>query len=462
MPRALAVVALAGLPLSASAQVACNQPVGPDVLVSDITGVANYAATNGRDAFSFGNKQTDAGSLWIEYISSISRPAAHPVTVQNLFRLSTVNGAPRFEQIGQSWAFHGLCALAMNNPCATCTAPPDCSHLGVGCSSPDTAASTGTQSGLSPRWQINPSTGAFVYPPANPSYSGPIARRLQAAASDLNTTDQFFVETLVIAPDDAAAGNGANNATYRPVTFSGGPTEFAIATTGVATPGRPAIRAWHDGDLTVDEQIVGTGDGRLILSSRVTALGGGLWRYEYAIYNQNSDSGVGAFTVPVPVSATVLNPGFHSVAYTDGDGIASVTRDGAPWDFAHAGGTASWSTTPSAADPNANALLWGTLFNFRFDCDLPPGHTNAPPVSVTLWKSPATTLSAGAFTPTDCYANCDNSTITPRLNVLDFACFLELVAAGDPAANCDGSTTPPLVNVLDFTCFLNKFAAGCS
>ncbi len=60
-----------------------------------------------------------------------------------------------------------------------------------------------------------------------------------------------------------------------------------------------------------------------------------------------------------------------------------------------------------------------------------------------------------------CYANCDHSTTVPALNVLDFICFLDEFAAGDPYANCDQSTTPPVLNVLDFTCFLNRFAAGC-
>ncbi len=61
-----------------------------------------------------------------------------------------------------------------------------------------------------------------------------------------------------------------------------------------------------------------------------------------------------------------------------------------------------------------------------------------------------------------CYANCDASTTTPVLNVLDFSCFLNKFAAGDAYANCDQSTTPPVLNVLDFSCFLNKFAAGCT
>jgi hypothetical protein len=63
---------------------------------------------------------------------------------------------------------------------------------------------------------------------------------------------------------------------------------------------------------------------------------------------------------------------------------------------------------------------------------------------------------------TGCYANCDQSTTAPILNVLDFSCFLNKFAAGDCYANCDGSTTPPVLNVLDFGCFLNRFAAGCT
>lgn len=60
-----------------------------------------------------------------------------------------------------------------------------------------------------------------------------------------------------------------------------------------------------------------------------------------------------------------------------------------------------------------------------------------------------------------CAGNCDGSITPPVLNVLDFVCFQNLYARGDPAANCDGSTVPPTLNVNDFTCFVNAYAAGC-
>jgi hypothetical protein len=61
-----------------------------------------------------------------------------------------------------------------------------------------------------------------------------------------------------------------------------------------------------------------------------------------------------------------------------------------------------------------------------------------------------------------CYANCDESTSQPVLNVGDFACFLNKFAAGHVYANCDQSTQPPTLNVADFACFLTKFAIGCN
>jgi hypothetical protein len=58
-----------------------------------------------------------------------------------------------------------------------------------------------------------------------------------------------------------------------------------------------------------------------------------------------------------------------------------------------------------------------------------------------------------------CYANCDNSQTTPRLNIADFSCFLQKYAGGDPYVDCNQDRA---VNIADFTCFLQKFAAGCS
>jgi len=68
----------------------------------------------------------------------------------------------------------------------------------------------------------------------------------------------------------------------------------------------------------------------------------------------------------------------------------------------------------------------------------------------------------GTTAGASCFANCDQSTTIPFLNVNDFVCFQSQFAAGNTAANCDGSTTIPVLNVNDFVCFQARFAAGCS
>jgi hypothetical protein len=69
-----------------------------------------------------------------------------------------------------------------------------------------------------------------------------------------------------------------------------------------------------------------------------------------------------------------------------------------------------------------------------------------------------------------CYANCDESTVAPVLNVDDFTCFINQYALAQSLphaqqitayANCDGSTIAPVLNVDDFTCFINRYALGC-
>jgi len=63
------------------------------------------------------------------------------------------------------------------------------------------------------------------------------------------------------------------------------------------------------------------------------------------------------------------------------------------------------------------------------------------------------------------YANCDNSTTHPVLNVNDLLCFINQFSSSDPFfdfyPNCDGSTVQPFMNVNDFACFMNRFTAGC-
>ena len=115
----------------------------------------------------------------------------------------------------------------------------------------------------------------------------------------------------------------------------------------------------------------------LFRSYKVTDLGGGMWHYEYAIQNLNSDRSGQSFSIPIPAGVNVTNIGFHDVDYHSGDGIGGINQDGTDWPGVVAGGSLTWATTDFATDPNANALRWGTLYNFRFDADAAPANGSA-------------------------------------------------------------------------------------
>ncbi|MCB9851179.1 MAG: PQQ-dependent sugar dehydrogenase [Phycisphaerales bacterium] len=347
------------------AAVACGGSSGADVIVGNLLDVTNYTSVNGIEAFAVGTTSCNVGDTdlnWVELSND------HPVIAQNMYRLKD----GRFEQLGQSWLKHGFFALTENYCGCGCNGHGG-SVLGVGCSDPYCCGLNGSQDGLGPKFEVNPSTGVYPYPPTDLHATGnTVYKRLQVAISDLDPAQdgggQYFVEGHYVAKDDAAAGNQANNASYRPVTVFGAGSSWSISLAGVTAQEQCGIRAWQDNDPSVDEvDVMIPTDGLVIVAGKASDAGNGFWHYEYAVQNLYSDRAIGSFTVPVKPGSTVTNIGFHDVAYHSGEPF-----DGTDWPGAHVGDTVTWSTTDYATDPDANALRWGTLYNFRFDINRAP------------------------------------------------------------------------------------------
>jgi len=372
----------------------CGVNTGPDVIVGDITDVLNANPVGSLDAIALGTASCNMGTSVVNWIANTND---HPVIRQNLYRYKVVGGAPRFEQVGLSWLKHGFASL-QDSLCCTCQAGGDGSHLGVGCSDPYGAGLNGSQPSLGPNWQVNAHTGFFTYPPANPTHgSDSIYRRCQVLLTDLEVTGggnttRFFGETQYVTKDDATAGNQNNNASWREATVSGSATNYTVGLLGSTHREDPAIRAWASIDAAVQlDEIQVPGDGLVILGSRSTDLGGGQWRYEFAVYNMNADRNVGSVSVPVPAGVAVSNIGFHDVDYHDGDGPGNVSFAPTDWVGSLAGGAVTWACETQAQNASANAIRWGTMYNFRFDANAGP-----QPGSITLglWKpgAPGTVL----------------------------------------------------------------------
>ena len=362
----------------------------PDVIVGDIVGANNYGTIGGITAYSVGTTSCNVGTCWLNWVQSTPE---HPVIGQNMYRLKD----GRFEQIGQAWLKHGFSALAQTL-CGSCQNPGRSDRLGVMCSDPYSANLNGNQDRLGPREDVNPLTGVFLFPDPRIALTGnAIYKRLQVHNDDVNPTlnpgATYFVEAQYVTHDDASADNQSNNASYRSVTVGASP--FNLTLTGTTQRQKPAIQAWKAADATVRETNIKGADGMFFVSAKATALGGGIYRYEYAIQNLTFHRAGQSFTVPIQPGTTITNVGFHDVDYHSGEPFS-----GADWTPTVTSTSVSWATETFAANPNANALRWGTLYNFRFDANVAPGLSSVT-IGVFRPGSP-TSVSTVQTTPGPC------------------------------------------------------------
>jgi hypothetical protein len=435
----------------------------PDVTLSDIQDVHNYGLVNDIRAYAIGSHTCNIGTQNMLWTNN-----GTPGLAMNAYRLHD----GRLMQIGMSWVKHACCAAAQSGPCGSCNGAGG-TLLGVGCLDVYWASYNGGQGRLGPRSGINPQSGAFS--PIPPGTGNAIWRRLQIKQPDLAPATfpgaRYFVEGVYVANDDAGTPRANNNATYKRVALD---ASFNMTPQGSAAATRAAIYAWRDHGLgvgipdpSVNVDVVDVpGEGRFIYASKARELQGGMWRYEYAVFNLRSDKAAGGLRIPLPAGVQATNIGFHAPFWHSGE---PYNNDA--WVTCQTTGEMCWRTAQSfAQNPNANAIRWGTMYNFWFDAPSAPADglavlelfkPHAPDSVVLNVKVPGTAA---------CYANCDGSTAVPILNVDDFTCFVnqfalaqELPAAQQVShyANCDGSTATPVLNVDDFTCFINRFAGGC-
>jgi len=220
----------------------------------------------------------------------------------------------------------------------------------------------------------------------------PLGGRLQVKDVDLdpafNAGASYYLESQYVAQDDAAFGNALNNASYRPTTIGTANGLFRFDVQDVTVHGTPAIFAWGKFDAqglcdvalspcTVDTDCPGVGEaclpnqycpsaatpcitsadcpvgdtcvgvtetiiqlpgeGRFILAAKASPLRTAEWRYDYAVFNFNSDRSGAFFRVPVPTNQQNRDFFFHDVDYHSGevfdltDWVALEASDAITW-----------------------------------------------------------------------------------------------------------------------------------
>lgn len=426
---------------------------GPDVIVADLPATVDYARFGDTAALAVATTSCNIGNTFLQWQALPSNQ--HPVIAQNMYRLKD----DRLEQIGQAWVKHGF--LATNNGmCGTCDGNLG-SVLGVGCSDP---YSTGLNSGpfLGARGVINPVTGYFDASMAE-VHTGhahtPIAHGLQVKHADLgNAGARYFVEGHYVTADDAQTGNGNNNASYREVNVFGDSSNWTFINAGSTQEQTPAIFAWEGASFTTIDSW--PQDGRLIVAYKTRELGGGQYRYEYAVYNMNSERAVRSFSVPIG-SANISNVGFHAAPNHDEGYTEDPSND--PWISYIDSAALTWITDSFDDKPDANAIRWGTMHNFWFDADVAPASSvarmrrfkpgDAPNVAFARLVAPERIDCDGSGLPDDDEIAADPSLDCNSDGFMD-ACQLD-------GNDCNGNSIPDDCDLGEFDCDGNGVVDEC-
>ncbi len=374
---------------------------GPDVVVGDLNGLQQFGVSDGTYVgLAVGTDSCNFGTVDLNWAANPSND--HPVIPQNLYRMSGgPNNDERFEQIGLSSVKHGFTALTQNLCNLGCNGVGG-NRLGSGCSDPYSA---GLNAGpnLGSRAWINPFTGFF---PRNDSATpnnnhtghshniggsvGPahkILTKISDLTPSLNTGATYYAESQYITPHEYAwcqsnptQCNMYNNVSYRKYSVSGSGSPFSFSPSEATQREKTALSAWP-GATQMDFKPEPGVDGVGTVAYKVTISSPGVWRYEYAVYNQNMDRAIRSFSIPIGSGASVANIGFHAPPQQPGWANDGTTGDSGysntPWTPAQNAVSLTWATETLAQNPNANAIRWGTMYNFRFESNSPPQAVNA-------------------------------------------------------------------------------------
>jgi hypothetical protein len=381
--------------LQASANTPDALVAGPDIITGDIGsvdggGLVHYGSSGTQAGLGVGTVICNGGNAEVNFFPMPD--IRHPVIPQNLYRMSGGPGNDgRFEQIGHSWVKHGFGASDGNDCGFGCTGG-DAHHLGKGCADTYRNEQNAEANALGSRALVNPFTGALQSTAVN--HTGHVhtgtSHRLLVEIDDLNTTlnpgATYYAEVQYLGEVEytwcqthPGQCNMYNNASYRQYSVSG-TSNFFFSAVGATFRTSPAINAWTGATITMFEPEPGA-DGRGFIAWKVTNPSAGVWHYEYALYNQNLDRAIQYFSLPLGCGTTVSNLGFHAPPNHPGfpnDGtLGGAGFSNAAWSSSQTPTALTWRSQTFAENQNANAIRWGTLYNFRFDANRPPQATNA-------------------------------------------------------------------------------------
>ncbi len=327
----------------------------------------------------------------------------HPYLIWNLYRL---NADGTMDQIGRSGVKHAF--LTLNTACDD--DPFDSHILGRGCADVYSVGNNDSNQSLGPRSEIIPFTNqwgrcgsiydtncdGFQNSSTNTSFDQRLVVRESQFSGPEHAGATYLFESWYLARQDIDILNSMGT---KRVTFSRPGTVWVVGGNDQYKLG-PAIDRWVDpaapGPNASSVQI-STAEGQVKVASKVTDLGGGRWRYDYAVMNLDFSR---AITEGAEPNLRVLsNQGFNGLAVPAGaatitdlkfsDGDVDPTND---WTASISGGNVFWVA------PAGNSLNWGTMFRFSFIANRAPGR-NSFQLSIAGSGSPKVLKGSGLMAP---------------------------------------------------------------
>jgi hypothetical protein len=295
----------------------------------------------------------------------------HPLLIWNLYRINA-NGS--IEQIGRSGVKHAF--LTINAGCAdSCF---DSHSLGRSCGDTYGTGNNDSPWDMGPRSEIVPATSTWgrcgsIWDPecdgsehdnGNDSWTQRLKTHESQVDPAVNTGATFMMDSWYLARQDINIYNSMATVTGTPH-YSGGQWSFngqsnyrlGAAIDRWVDPASPPPNAMNT-ELAVTE-------GHAKLAVKVTDLGNGSWRYDYAVMNLDFARAVtqpaGANGGPDP--RVISNQGFDSFTIPAGGTIGATTfsngmLDVPGWTESSADGTVTWTA------PDGGTLDWGTLYSY--------------------------------------------------------------------------------------------------
>jgi hypothetical protein len=327
----------------------------------------------------------------------------HPYLIWNLYRL---NADGSMDQIGRSGVKHAF--LTINTSCLE--DPLNAHILGRGCADVYSASNNDSNNSLGPRSEIIPATNQWgrcgsIYDTncdgvqnssGNGSYDQRLVVRESQFSGPANAGATYLFESWYLARQDI---NIYNSMGTKRVTFTRSGSVWAVGGNDQYKLG-PAIDRWVDpaapgpGAATVELK---TAEGNTKVAVKVFDLGGGRWRYDYAVMNLDFARAVTSGSEPN--LRVVSNRGFNGFMVPGGaatitdlsfsDGDLDPTNN---WTASLNNGNVFWLA------PTGQSLDWGTMYRFSFIANRAPTR-GAFQLSIAGSGNPKVLKGAGLLTP---------------------------------------------------------------